>query len=59
MADGFSGDILEFWKKSIFQVTPIFVSREALHIVISSEASKNFIVSVIYNSHHFHIQCLL
>lgn len=35
LADGFSGGIFVLWNKAIGMVTPIAVSRRALHIIIS------------------------
>lgn len=50
---------LFFREKTIGQVTPIVVSRCALHIIISTNSTNSFIVSVVYNSNHFCKQCLL
>lgn len=50
LVDGFSGGIMVLWNKSIGQVTLVVVSRRALHIIISSDSTNSFLVSVIYNS---------
>lgn len=59
MVDGFFNVIIMFWNKIIGQISPIATSSKALHIVISSDFSYNFIIFVVYNSLHFHNQCFL
>ncbi|XP_039130949.1 uncharacterized protein LOC120267377 [Dioscorea cayenensis subsp. rotundata] len=59
LAEGYSGGILVAWQKSLCKVTPIAISRRALHLIISSDHMGNCIISVIYNSSHFHTQCSL
>ncbi|XP_039130816.1 uncharacterized protein LOC120267185 [Dioscorea cayenensis subsp. rotundata] len=59
LADGFSGGILVAWRKVIGRVSPIAISRRALHMIISPNQFGNCIISVIYNSVHFHSQCSL
>lgn len=53
LADGFSGGVIILWNKHLGQVSPIAVSRRALHLVISSSRFTSCIISVIYNSNHF------
>lgn len=50
LADGFSGGIIVLWDKFLGYVTPIAVSRRDLHLVISTNNSFNWVLSVIYNS---------
>lgn len=59
LSDGFSGGIIVLWHKSIGTVTPVAVSRRALHIVISFDSSKTFLISMVYNSTRFCNQCYL
>lgn len=59
LADGYSKGILVLWHNSIGQVSLIAVSKQALHIIISTNPSNNFMVSVIYNSTRFRKQCFL
>lgn len=59
LAEGFSGGIIVIWKKSLGQVTPLAVSRRALHLIISPTPSSNHIISIIYNSHLIHNQRFL
>lgn len=49
LSDGFFGCIIVLWHKSIGMVTPVALSRRALHIVIS----------VVYNLTRFHNKCFL
>ncbi|XP_039136217.1 uncharacterized protein LOC120273617 [Dioscorea cayenensis subsp. rotundata] len=59
LADGLSGGIFIIWKKHLGLVTPIAVSRRALHLVISPSFNSSWILSVIYNSNKFVSQCAL
>ncbi|XP_039118464.1 uncharacterized protein LOC120254413 [Dioscorea cayenensis subsp. rotundata] len=59
VADGYSGGIIALWNKNIGQVTPIAVSRRALHLVISLDNVSSVIVLIVYNSHLLHAQCSL
>lgn len=45
--------------KFLCQVTPISISHRVLHIIISSNCFASWIISVVYNSSHFHSQCSL
>lgn len=56
---GFSGGIFIFWNKSIGHVSPLAVSRRALHIVVSSPNHTNCIISVVYNSNFSRYQRFL
>lgn len=55
LSDGFSGGLIVLWHKSIGVVSPISVSKRALHIIISTNSSKTFLISAIYNSSRFRI----
>ncbi|XP_039130894.1 uncharacterized protein LOC120267295 [Dioscorea cayenensis subsp. rotundata] len=59
LSDGFSGGIIVLWHKSVGVVTPVSVSKRALHIIITNNSSKTFLISVIYNSSRFRKQCFL
>lgn len=56
LANGFSGGIIVLWNKALGLVSPITVSRRALHLIISPYHSTNWIISVIYNSNRLHSQ---
>ncbi|KAJ0984926.1 hypothetical protein J5N97_003282 [Dioscorea zingiberensis] len=55
-AQGMSGGIITFWKQEVGMVTPIAHTHSSLHLIISSEKPKQWILSVIYNSQHVHVQ---
>ncbi|XP_039123479.1 uncharacterized protein LOC120260105 [Dioscorea cayenensis subsp. rotundata] len=59
LANGFSGGIIVMWHKSIGRVSPIAVSRRALHIIITDNSSNAFLISVVYNSYRICNQCYL
>lgn len=59
LSDGFSGGIIILWHKNVGLVTPIAVSKHALHIIISSVSNKNLVLSLVYNSLLFRKQCFL
>lgn len=59
LAKGYSGGILTIWNHKIGDVTPLVRSRFALHLVITADHSKNWIISTIYNSNSIHGQRLL
>ncbi|XP_039138752.1 uncharacterized protein LOC120276083 [Dioscorea cayenensis subsp. rotundata] len=59
LTEGYLGGILVAWQKSLSKVTPIVISRRALHLIISSDYMGNCIISVIYNSSRFRTQCSL
>lgn len=59
LSDGFSGGIIVFWHKSIGTVTPLASSRRALHIIISHDITKTFLISIIYNLTRFRSLCVL
>lgn len=46
---GLSGKILTLWRKDVGVVTPLVMSRNVLHLVISSKYLKGMIFSVVYN----------
>lgn len=48
-SNGFSGGIIMLWKRDLGRVTPVVVSRFALHLVISSN-EETLILTTIYNS---------
>lgn len=50
MAEGYYGGIITFWRKCIGLVTPVAISRYTLHLVISSDTTDTWVISVIYNS---------
>ncbi|KAJ0961508.1 hypothetical protein J5N97_002012 [Dioscorea zingiberensis] len=55
-AEGMSGGIITLWKQRVGRITPIAQSRFSLHLVLSSEKPKEWIVTIIYNSQHGNIQ---
>lgn len=56
-ANGYSSGILVFWKKKhIGRVTPMAASQFVLHLI---SHSKNWILSMVYNSCRIRNQCLL
>lgn len=59
LADSYFGGILVVWRKSIGQVSPLAISRRALHIIVSPGSATNWIIFVIYNLTCFHSQCSL
>lgn len=48
-ANGYSGGIIVLWKRQVGCVTPMAISRFALHLVISDNSNSDWFVSVIYN----------
>lgn len=56
---GFSGGIIVLWNKIVGWVSPISVSRRALHLIISSDSLANWIMLAIYNSTQVWSQCSL
>lgn len=59
IADAFSGGIIAIWNKNLGSVTPMVKSRFALHLVITTNNAKSWIMSIVYNSNRIHGQCLL
>lgn len=53
LADGYSGGVIVLWRKTLGVVSPVAVSRRAVHLVISPSSSTNLIIYIIYNSNHF------
>lgn len=49
VANGYSGSIITFWKRHIGCVTPVAISRYALHLVISDNNDADWVFAVIYN----------
>ncbi|KAJ0976534.1 hypothetical protein J5N97_012008 [Dioscorea zingiberensis] len=49
-AQGMSGGIIILWKKGVGRVTPIASSRFSLHLVLSTDKPKHWVVTVIYNA---------
>lgn len=47
LSNGFYGGIITFWHKSNGRVSPMVVSRRALHIIITNTSSNAFLISVI------------
>lgn len=56
LADGFSGGIIVLWRKSLGVVSPVAVSRRALHLVISPSSSITLLISVVYNANRLSSQ---
>ncbi|KAJ0967480.1 hypothetical protein J5N97_024397 [Dioscorea zingiberensis] len=48
-ARGYSGGIIILWKKDIEKVTPICFSRHVIHLTISNNPFKPWIISIVYN----------
>lgn len=46
---GLSGGLLTFWKKGIGLVTPLAISRNVIHLIISSVGFDGWILSFVYN----------
>lgn len=59
LADIFSGRIIVIWNSSIGLVSPIAVSRRALHLIISFDSSGSWIIFVVYNFSRLWSQCSL
>lgn len=57
-SSGLFGENLVLWNKSVGFVTPVVFSRMALHLIITSN-NRNWVLSIIYNSHTFSEQKLL
>ncbi|KAJ0983259.1 hypothetical protein J5N97_011514 [Dioscorea zingiberensis] len=55
-ANGMSGGIIIFWKHEMGLVTPLAHSRYVLHLIVSNEKPKEWILSVVYNSQHIQVQ---
>lgn len=49
LAYGYSRGIIVIWNNRVGQVSPIAISRRALHLIISPDQTHNWLVSVIYN----------
>lgn len=59
LLEGYSGGIIIIWKKHIGRVTPMARSRSALHLVITPDNQKSWVLFTIYNSNRIHGQRLL
>ncbi|KAJ0967671.1 hypothetical protein J5N97_024588 [Dioscorea zingiberensis] len=55
-ARGMSGGIITLWKQGVGLVTPIANSRFSLHLVLTTERPKEWILSVVYNAQSVHLQ---
>lgn len=49
-------EIIILWKKRFGKITPVAFSHFTLYLVISSDKSKDWIMSVVYNAQNFHVQ---
>lgn len=49
LANGYSGGIMVIWNSRLGLVSPIAISRRALHLIISYDQSHSWLISVIYN----------
>lgn len=49
-ADGYSGGIIFIWQNHIGMVSLVVNYNRALHLVISTGFSEDWILSVVYNS---------
>ncbi|KAJ0981709.1 hypothetical protein J5N97_009964 [Dioscorea zingiberensis] len=55
-AQGMSGGIIILWKQRIGMVTPITNSRFYLHLILSTEKPKHWVLTVIYNAQSLILQ---
>ncbi|KAJ0963246.1 hypothetical protein J5N97_028368 [Dioscorea zingiberensis] len=55
-AQGMSGGIITLWKQGVGLVTPIAHSRFSLHLVLTSERPRDWVLSVIYNGQNIYLQ---
>ncbi|KAJ0986430.1 hypothetical protein J5N97_004786 [Dioscorea zingiberensis] len=53
---GMSGGIITFWKQEIGMVTPLAINRYSVHLIISSQKPREWIISVIYNAQNIQSQ---
>ncbi|KAJ0963753.1 hypothetical protein J5N97_028875 [Dioscorea zingiberensis] len=51
-----SGGIVTLWKQRVGMVTPLAITRFSLHLIISVENPKEWILSVIYKAQNIQIQ---
>ncbi|KAJ0987975.1 hypothetical protein J5N97_006331 [Dioscorea zingiberensis] len=58
-ARGMSGGIITLWKYGVGKVTPIAQSRYALHLILSTDKPRHWVLSVIYNSQNVQYQKVL
>lgn len=56
LSDIYSGGILVLWNKILDYVTPIDVSRRALHLIVSPNILMRLVIFVIYIFSCFHYQ---
>lgn len=49
-SDGYSRGIIILWLKHLGRISPVAHSRRALHLIFSSSADHQWIISMVYNS---------
>ncbi|KAJ0975885.1 hypothetical protein J5N97_017850 [Dioscorea zingiberensis] len=55
-AQGMSRGIVVLWKHNIGLVTPFAISKYSLHLVISADNPKEWVLTVVYNSQRLQVQ---
>ncbi|KAJ0960379.1 hypothetical protein J5N97_001796 [Dioscorea zingiberensis] len=55
-SQGMSGGIVTLWKQRVGMVTPLATTKLCLHLIISSENPREWVLSVVYNAQSIQIQ---